>query len=285
MNLTDRDTKIILILLIIALIALPYVLYVKDTRIETENIKAENVGLQERLAQLQEMNQNREFYLSETERLHKERDEMIASYPADVRDENTTMLALAMETESHKLAEEQTTANLMETLRNRPGMIGIDGNVEVYVKSMAFADNDSYPISSEEATDKLYGVTNQAELTYECFYGGFKYMLEYLYPEDGSGFPMNYPELEMEYDSETGTLTGSLILEQYAIAGLGRTLDEPEIKPEFEHGNGEDGIVGPLSEETLRTYAQYFVMLMERAENGEDAAPAEETDGDGEDHN
>jgi hypothetical protein len=281
MNLSDRDTKIILILLIIALVALPYVLYVKDTRLETENIKAENTGLEERLAELQEMNQNREFYLSETERLHKERDEMIASYPADIHDENTTMLALAMETESEKLADKSVQTVAYDTLTDRPGMLGIDGNVEVYITAMAFGENDMYPISSEDAAEKLYGVTGLTAMNYECFYGGFKYMLEYLQPADGAGYPMNYPVVEMEYDNTTGGLTGTLTLEQYAIAGLGRTLEVPEITPKFDYGNGPDGIVGPLDQETLRENVRYILMTMQRAANAEANPAAADGDGDG----
>ncbi len=53
MSMTDRDKKIVVILLIIAVIALPYVFYTKDTRADTETQKAVNVDLQARLEQLQ----------------------------------------------------------------------------------------------------------------------------------------------------------------------------------------------------------------------------------------
>ena len=56
MNMSDRDKKLILLMLVICVIVLPYVFYAKDTRQDTEIQKATNESLRERLAQLEEMN-------------------------------------------------------------------------------------------------------------------------------------------------------------------------------------------------------------------------------------
>ena len=61
MSLTDRDRKTILLLLIVAVIALPYTFYIQDTREDTEKVKAEIVTLTETYNRLNEMNQKRDF--------------------------------------------------------------------------------------------------------------------------------------------------------------------------------------------------------------------------------
>ncbi|MBR6156597.1 MAG: hypothetical protein IKQ27_06530, partial [Lachnospiraceae bacterium] len=78
-NLSDRDTKLILGMLIICIIVLPYIFYSKDTKPDTEIQQAKNVQLQQRYDELQRMNEHREEYIAETKRLDAKRDEIIAS--------------------------------------------------------------------------------------------------------------------------------------------------------------------------------------------------------------
>ena len=51
-RLSDRDATIIMVLLVVAIVALPYTLYIKDTRVKTEQLKAEAVTLEARLEQI-----------------------------------------------------------------------------------------------------------------------------------------------------------------------------------------------------------------------------------------
>lgn len=265
-NLSDRDAKIIMILLIVAVIALPYVFYSKETREDTEIQKAKNIQLEERYAQLQKMNENREWYLAETERLDKERDLLIASFPADVRPENYTMFLLNMEYNSQLNALDEMAKIAEDEELQRPGMEGIDGNSTVFVDTVAYGTNDFVPISEPDAEEELQGIVNSSTITYFGYYSGIKYILDYIMNYDD---PMIYKAIDMTYDSDTGVITGSITLDQYAISGLGRELAPAEIWPdldEFEiRGNQEDGIFGPLNIEVLMQKIQSQIEQEEKA--------------------
>lgn len=229
---SDRDKKIILVLLIIAVVALPYVFVIKDTRVATETIKAQIVELEARLEHLREMDAQRDFYISETERLNKERDKIVALYPADVRPENYTMFLLETEYSSVEVGE--------------------DGEAEwVYplrFDTLSYADNVETEISTEDTNTGLVAVTNASTLSYICYYDGLKYLLQYIMDYVD---PMIYSSIDVDFDSELGVCSGDIVLSQYAIKGNDRTLKDVVISPNLDdyelRGNEDVGIFGPIN--------------------------------------
>jgi len=270
---TDRDKKIIVVLLIIAVIALPYVFYTKDTRADTETQKAVNVDLQARLEQLQEMNKDRAFYEAETKRMRQERDALIASFPADVQQENYTMWLYYLE----KAAYEQAQENMKKLAEDeddetpRFGYDGIDGNTLFLISSVGYGDNELQYISDENSTDPLTGIINDSTLVFSSYYEGFRFFLDYVLDAE---MPIIYRSVDVEYDPDKGQLDGEVLMEQYAISGQGRTLDPVPIEPDFtaleQRGIKEFGLFGPLSEETRYLRQMFEVYLEEKAHEGEE---------------
>ena len=271
-NLSDRDTKLILGMLIICIIILPYLFYSKDTKEDTEIQKAKNIQLQERYDQLQAMNEHREEYIAETKRLDAKRDEIIASFPANILPENTTMLLHNMEQDSIILRDKNMDSIAEEGLPEEMdlAMYGLYGNTLLWYDSTGYGLNDIIPISEEETEDSIKGVINQTALTYKSFYDGMKFMLHEFLDQKN---PMIYRTFSAEYDPETGMLEGSMGLEQYAIMGPGRELGSVQISPdnyghEIISGNLPYGIFGALSDEGMykrRTQLLQQLMLMEEA--------------------
>ena len=271
-NLSDRDSKLILGMLIICIIVLPYLFYSKATREDTEIQKAKNIQLQERYAQLQAMNEHREEYIAETKRLDAKRDEIIASFPADIKEENTTILLHNMEQDSlilrDKNMDEISEEGLPEDMDL--SMYGIYGNTILWFDSTGYGLNDIIPISEEDTPDAIKGVINTTALTYQCFYDGLKYMLKEMMDNED---PMIYRALDVEYDPGSGQLNGSMTLEQYAISGPGRELAKPVTTPdnyghEIIHSNLPYGVFGPLDEGAAfnkRVQLLTRMMLMEEA--------------------
>jgi hypothetical protein len=273
LGLSDRDSKIILFLLIIAVIALPYVLYTKGLREETEIIKGDNITLQARLEELQEMNKNRDFYIAETERMKKERDELIASFPAEIDQENTTMFLHYLEYNSMIKAIEQMTAYAEDEEDEMPrfGYDGIDGNTTVLVSSVGYGKSDYIAISDENAEDGLSGVINDTNITMACYPEGMKYMLQYILDYAD---PMIYRKLSMKFQESNGQVDIEMMLEQYAIAGQGRTLDPvapwPDLDEEELRGILEYGIFGPIKDTNLYKRQMFEVYLEELAKEEEE---------------
>lgn len=262
-NLSDRDAKLILMLLIVCVIALPYVFYSKETRLDTETQKAKNIQLEERYNQLLAMNEKREFYIAETKRYDEERNLLIASFPADIRPENYTMFLLNMEYNSQVNAVDKMLEIEEDETLQRPGMKNIDGNSTIYIDTVGYGSNDIIPISEEGSEDNLQGIVNTSALTYFCYYDGLKYLLRYLDGYYVAGKDENIPErppmiykaIDMSFDPDTGVIEGSITMDQYAISGMDRELEPADIWPSLDEneirGNVEDGIFGPINPESL----------------------------------
>ncbi|MBR5421332.1 MAG: hypothetical protein IK115_09315 [Lachnospiraceae bacterium] len=283
----------ILLLLIVAVIALPYVFYSQKTRADTETQKGVNVELQARLEQLQEMNKNRDFYIAETERMQKERDELITSFPGGIDQENYTMFLHYMEYNSMIKAEEnfakfkEERAELKKKIEEDPDYIpaedeakyprfgyeGIDGNTIFLIGKVDYGGNEEIAISDEEVEDGLVGLINDSSIEFATYYSGMKYFLHYILEYED---PMIYRVLTMEFDPDSGNIKGVASIEQYAIGGQGRTLEpEPvwkDIDDEGLRGVMEEGIYGPLSYDTLRNFQEFELLLERRQIEAEMAA-------------
>lgn len=227
---SDRDKKIILILLIIAVVALPYVFVIKEKRIETETVKAENIELQARLDYLKELETQRDFFVKKTEENNKERDKIIASFPADILQENYTMFLYNTEISTLKMDDEG------EWITEYP----------IAIQEVTYGENVETPISDPESGTELNytAISNSSTLGYQTFYPGFKYYLEYLKSYKD---PMSYVAVSASMDENTGIISGEIILNQYAISGEKRELKKVDIEPEIddEHrGLEEKGVFG-----------------------------------------
>lgn len=210
---SDRDKKIIIVLLILMVTILPYVFYIKNTRVDTESILTNVQTLEERYNTLQEMDANRKYWEDEIDRLHEEMLAIIETFPAGVDSANYTMFLLQTEYSSDVVLNEETGIYELEN--------------PIIFDTVSFAENIEMPIATEETDTGYVALTNISAVTYRCYYGGLKYLLEYLMEYKD---PMIYSAIDMEFDDETGVITGTILLSQYAIAGEGRELPAAEFE-------------------------------------------------------
>lgn len=252
-RLSDRDASIIMVLLVIAIVALPYVFYIKDTKVDTESLKQEYVTLEARYNELQEMDKHREEFIKRTKELNDETDAIVASYPADIRQENYTQFLLNTE-----LNHDVTTANFDKDTRR---VTWDEASQIVLFDTVSYADNDEVPIQSDEITTPYVSVVNQSTVTYSTYYSGMKALLSYFITQQDC--PMCYRGFSAEYDENSGVVTGQFVIEQYAIKNTedpDRVLAPVEIFPDidlydirgmqYDYGtngiNGNNGVFGPL---------------------------------------
>lgn len=220
---SDRDKKVILILMIIAVVALPYVFVIKEKRVGIEGYNATNAELQARLEYLQGLDAEREDMLDETEDNDKERDAIIASFPADIIQENYVMYLLNTEWSSGFAPEGAPEG---EYLRTYP----------IAIQSIEFNPNVVTPLSDEtDATDEMAfnTISNVSTIGYQMIggtmqdltesttsYDTLKYILDYIKDYDD---PITFSHVTANYDEATGIVSGEMMLVQYAISGEGRT--------------------------------------------------------------
>ena len=229
MKIKDRDVKILLLLLIVAIVVLPYVFFIKPTNEKIDGLTAEIQTLSERQAYLQALDQNRDYYLKSIEVLNSARDELIANYPGGIKQENTIVFLRNLE------------------LTNPLSMLVI-----------AFGDVTSIPVADAyvdqngEEHEALTALAQTNTINFASTYEEMKSMLAYF---------NNYEErmvvsaISMD-KKETGLLEGTFVVNQYAVLGTGKELAPAKI-PAVEHGvvdvfgnfvEGEEEEVAPVEE-------------------------------------
>lgn len=228
---SDRDKKLIVVLLIAMILILPYVFYIKDTQVNTETVNVEITTLQLRLNYLSMLEDRRGDYIEETEHLNKMRDDIIASFPAGIAPENYTMFLLQTEYSSDLVPLEETeyytfSAATSGKATDENGQPTTQLQYPILFDNVSYAPNIETPISSEETDTGYVALTNSSALTYRCYYGGVKYLLKYLMDYED---PMIYRSITMEFNPETGVMIGAIQLDQYAVAGADREFPDVEF--------------------------------------------------------
>ena len=254
-RLSDRDATIIMVLLVVAIVALPYTLYIKDTRVKTEQLKAEAVTLEARLEQLRIMDAHRDEYIKATKELDEAVDMIVDSFPADIRQENYTQFLLNTEYSFGGKIDPKTRLTSWD--RPRDMLLAFD--------TVSYGNNDELPISSETIDTPYISVVNKSAVSFKCYYPVMKDLLDYFRDQERCGIPLCYPEFAAQYDKTTGVITGTFTIEQFAIKNTeddGRVLPDVEINPTMEGFRGNpynggdifgygivDGVFGPVDYE------------------------------------
>ena len=210
MKISDRDKKLIIIILIAVVVALPYLLLIKPTNEKSLALDGEIATLQERYTYLDGLNQQRGFYLSEIERFAVEREEIISAYAEGLRQENTIMFLRDLEF-SIPVSMTALTFGGYEYTPIAAGVTGEDGTVTGAV--------DAYK--------------TQTSVAYVCEYENIKSFLDYILSYDER---MVVSSVDITYDDKIGKISGMFVLDQFAITTDGREL-APAVIPAMDHGN------------------------------------------------
>lgn len=224
MKLSDRDKKIIVIILIALVVALPYLLLIKPTNEKSVVLDGEIATLQERFNYLDGLNQQREFYLSEIDRYDSERDGIIEGYAEGIRQENIVMFLRGIELDT-PVAMSTVSFSGTAVTPVLPGATDENGNVTGAINALKTQTSVAYSTEYEEIKTFLKGILDNDDR-------------------------MVVSSIDMTYDAATGRINGMFVLDQFAITGDGRELPAAVI-PAVEHGN--ESIFGTyISDEALR---------------------------------
>lgn len=248
MNLSMRDKKILLMFIGILVFFVGWYFGYRPQMEKADQIEDLNGALEEQLQDLLELAENKDFYVSETASIKDKISEYISEFPADVRPEDGIVLANKMENElgfqitnvgvgekefvasldgssEEDLAQsqdqtmsEQANAQTQEQIDN---IEGTDSQAEENLQNAsdaAVADQ-----SSDSQVPVLY--RTQVTLQFNGTYAGLKKAV--LYVADQSG-RMTLDNVNASYDTSTGNLTGTIIVNIFSMTGTDRTYTEPD---------------------------------------------------------
>ena len=248
MKVSMRDKKILLMFIGILVFFVGWYFGYRPQMEKADQIEDLNGALEEQLQDLLELAANKDFYVRETASIKDKISEYISEFPADVRPEDGIVLANKMENE---LGFQITNVGVGE----KEFVASMDGSSEEdLAQSQDQTMSEQANTQTQEQIDNIEGTDSQAEenlqnasdaavadqssdsqvpvlyrtqvtLQFNGTYAGLKKAV--LYVADQSG-RMTLDNVNASYDTSTGNLTGTIIVNIFSMSGTERTYTEPD---------------------------------------------------------
>lgn len=247
MNISMRDKKLLLMFSGVAVFGLGWFFGYRPQMEEAANIEAANKPLEERLSNLLELAGNRDFYISETESAQNKINEYVAKFPSDVKEENGIVLAQNIENSlgmqisnvgiatkefvasidgstEEEIAEQNETMSEQANSQTREQIDEIEGTDSKAAEELQNAsDIAAAQADSTSQTPVLY--RTQDTLEFNGTYANLKDVVAYLAAQSGR---LTIDNMNASYDTSTGYLTGSIVVNMFSMTGTGNTYTEPD---------------------------------------------------------
>lgn len=206
--------KFLLMLVLVVLLVVIAVIYLylplvkeRDTRIK------ENIQLNERAIILQNRTVDKEVFKEGINASRTKMGEALNRYGVGNTPEKSIILVKRMETEvGAKMPSVSFSSPEVLTSIELPVIEDIEG-----------AEGENYNVNYT-SIDIL---SETLTVNYSCNYEQLKKLIDFInvYPER-----MNIRSISVSYDSETSDLSGSLVLNLFAVTGTDRVYEEPDIE-------------------------------------------------------
>ena len=247
MNISMRDKKLLLMFSGVAVFGLGWFFGYRPQMEEAANIEAANKPLEERLSNLLELAGSRDFYISETESAQNKINEYLAKFPSDVKEENGIVLAQNIENSlgmqisnvgiatkefvasidgstEEEIAEQNETMSEQANSQTREQIDEIEGTDSKAAEELQNAsDIAAAQADSTSQTPVLYRTQDTLEFT--GTYANLKDVVAYLAEQTGR---LTVDNMNASYDTSTGYLTGSIVVNMFSMTGTGNTYTEPD---------------------------------------------------------
>lgn len=269
MNISMRDKKLLLMFSGVAVFGLGWFFGYRPQMEEAANIEAANKPLEERLSNLLELAGNRDFYISETENAQNKINEYVSKFPSDVKEENGIVLAQNIENSlgmqisnvgiatkefvasidgstEEEIAEQNETMSEQANSQTREQIDEIEGTDSKAAEELQnAADIAAAMAASTSQTPVLY--RTQDTLEFNGTYTNLKDVVAYLAAQSGR---LTIDNMNASYDTSTGYLTGSIVVNMFSMTGTGNTYTEPDAG---QVAYGTSNLFGTLEKATANT--------------------------------
>ena len=269
MNISMRDKKLLLMFSGVAVFGLGWFFGYRPQMEEAANIEAANKPLEERLSNLLELAGNRDFYISETENAQNKINEYVSKFPSDVKEENGIVLAQNIENSlgmqisnvgiatkefvasidgstEEEIAEQNVTMSEQANAQTREQIDEIEGTDSKAAEELQNAsDIAAAQADSTSQTPVLYRTQDTLEFT--GTYANLKDVVAYLAEQTGR---LTVDNMNASYDTSTGYLTGSIVVNMFSMTGTGNTYTEPDAG---QVAYGTSNLFGTLEKATANT--------------------------------
>lgn len=251
MKLTQRDKKLLLLAVSLVIFAVSYFLVFQKNMNAAEAIRTSNGTLRAKVQELTQMQAQAEDKKTETVKMQQEIEDIKAEFPADL---NTADIILTLDGLEHEADMQISSAGFTEHQIFYPDGVSIDGSTASQTTgtsgegsgadaqtSDTTAANDS-SLSAAIQSNKYIGMKSAVSISFKTTYAGLKKAIDYINKNHDR---MTIGELSATYDTDTGNLSGSMIINMYILNGSGiqKTYEPPNLD---DIGTGKDNIFGTL---------------------------------------
>ncbi len=218
MTISKKDKQLLVVVAGVLLVILTYFYVFTNFQEKTELLKTENTTLQTEVSKLELLNTQKDTFLAKTEEYNTEIKKIQASYDKGYTLEDDIMyLAEAEDSQTNDI-----TVGYLNMATPTP--------MEV-VATTTVGEMDLVPVLDNTAMFMV-----PLDFGFDISYEGFKNFIRYLYATGGR---KNVNSFNLSFNSETGKLSGTMLLNRYFIAGTDG-IYEPAIIPD--QGTGVDNI-------------------------------------------
>ncbi len=269
MKVSKRDVYILLILVGVLVVVAAYFLVYQPNMESAEALEAENLQLQQRIADLSGKMENKDSYVEETAAMNEEMDAILKQFPVDVREEDGVLLAINQELIAPMVIDSVGITASEPTVLPDAEDEDVDHTYEIdeieeYEAQEGIADEAEQAADAEAggAAGEAPYVLMQRSVTmnYLVSYDGLKRGIKNISAQDNR---MSIDNLTVSYDESTGLLNGTTVVDMYCIPGQ----DKEYVQPNFSSVLlGSDNIFG-----SLETYGIGQLDIGESAAEGEEA--------------
>lgn len=234
-----RDKKILLVVLGVLVAALVYFFPVSDLIKEKEKIASENLNLNAKVIELQQM-VSKEGDLKEETRLNNEKsDAIVMKFPSEIRTENEVMDMIKLEDETKVNVVSISVVDPIPV--NMPGITEdaltetiVDRGVETSISPEGEGSGEA--VSTVDSVYTLYDMP--VTVLYKGGYNGLKSFVNTIANANKKGIT----NVSATYDPGTGFVNGTVVYDSFYLYGSSRPYEE--IRTDIQHGT--DNIFGTL---------------------------------------
>lgn len=239
---TKQEIQLLIACLGILIAVLVYFFFYTKYNEKSDELENSNRALQAEVTRLQNLNDKRDFYVSETSRMQSYMKEFESKFPSAILYEDSIMMVKNMEDNTRTeistisfgaqtpvtyVAQNQENSSLSELADPNTAELAA-ADAAANGGAAGAADQAAGGVIVEETT--AYADTTLYEyplgLTLECTYDDFKGLIRYIYAQQER---MSVKAVNISYNSETGALAGDMTLDTYFLVGTDKAYAEPRI--------------------------------------------------------
>ncbi|SHO53938.1 hypothetical protein [Anaerocolumna xylanovorans] len=239
LKLTQRDKKLLLIVVSLVLFAVSYFLIYQRNVSAAQEIRTSNEALKSKVQELTQMQAQAEDKKAETEKLRSEMEDMKARFPVYLSTADIILLLDGMEFEA---GMEISSSTFTEHQIFYPNTASGEGTASDSQTTDNAADTSGTDTGNAVQANKFTGMKSTVSISFKTTYEGLKKAIDYI---NKNSDRMTIGELSTTYDTATGNLTGSMTINMYMLAGSGvqKTYEPPNMD---DIKTGRDNIFGTL---------------------------------------